>query len=477
MTDTLKTKTINGISWSAIERFITQGTSFLIQLVLARLLMPSDYGIIALLAIFLQIAQVFIDSGFANALIKKQNCSEKDFSTVFYYNLAISIIIYLLFFSFSPIVAQFYGIPELTNVMRFVSLVVILNALSIVQRTKLIKAIDFKSQTLVSLGSVLLSGGLGLYLAYQGAGVWALCWQTIANGFFQNIFLFSIVKWFPSLTFSRNSFIEMFGFGSKILGASIISVVYSNLYTVVIGKMFQTVELGLFSRAEQFAKFPSSNVGNIIARVMFPVLSRIQDDDEKLCIAYRKIIRCSSFFIFPLMMGLAALASPFVMVILTEKWLGVVTLLQIVCLSYMWDHLSLLNLNVLYVKGRSDLVFKLEVIKKSIAMVILVVTIPYGLVVMCWGLVMYSLIAFYLNSYYTKKLLALSFFKQLNDVTPYFIASLTMGGCVLLFLHMVDNVYIQLFAGILVGIIIYFLLSLFFFKFTLVEIKSLILGV
>ncbi len=474
MVDTLKTKTITGISWSAVERFTTQGVSFFIQLLLARLLMPSDYGIIAMLAIFLQIAQVFIDSGFANALIKKQNCSEEDYSTVFYYNLVISIIIYLLFFSFSPKVARFYDIPELTNVMRFISLVVILNALCIVQRTKLIKAINFKSQTMVSLGSVLLSGGLGLYLAYQGFGVWALCWQTIANGFFQNVFLFFSVKWFPSLSFSKTSFVEMFGFGSKILGASIISVIYSNLYTIVIGKMFHTIELGHFSRAEQFAKFPSSNIGNIITRVVFPVLSRIQDDDEKLCIAYRKIIRCSSFLIFPLMMGLAALATPFVTVILTEKWLGVVILLQILCMSYMWDHLSLLNLNVLYVKGRSDLVFKLEVIKKSIAVVILVVTIPYGLVVMCWGLVMYSLIAFYLNAYYTRKLLALGFLKQLNDVIPYFIASLAMGGCVLLFLHMVDNVYIQLVVGIFIGIAIYFLISIFFLKFTIMEVKSLI---
>ena len=472
--ESLEKQTVTGIGWSAVERFATQGISFLIQLVLARLLMPSDYGIIAMLAIFLQIAQVFIDSGFANALIKKQNCTEKDYSTVFYYNLAISITIYVLFFSFSPIVARFYDLPEITNVMRLVSLVVILNALCIVQRTKLIKAIDFKSQAKVSLCSMLLSGWLGLYLAYQGVGVWALCWQTIANVFFQNIFLFSIVKWFPSLIFSRKSFVEMFGFGSKILGASIISVIYSNLYTIVIGKMFQAVELGNYSRAEQFAKFPSSNIGNIIARVMFPVLSRIQDEDEKLRIVYRKIIRCSSFLIFPLMIGLAAIATPLVIVVLTEKWLGIVTLLQIACLSYMWDHLSLLNLNILYVKGRSDLVFKLEVIKKSIAVLVLVVTIPHGLIVMCWGLVAYSLIALYLNAYYTKKLLALSFLKQLNDVTPYLMASLTMGGCVLLFLNMVDNVYIQLIAGVFIGIITYSFISLIFFKFILTEVKSLI---
>ena len=477
MTDTLKSKTIKGIAWSAVERFSTQGASFLIQLLLARLLMPSDYGIIAMLAIFIQIAQVFIDSGFANALIKKQNCTEEDYSTVFHYNLAISITIYFLFFSFSPIVARFYGIPEIVNVMRFISLVVILNALCIVQRTILIKAIDFKSLSMASIGSVLLSGGLGIYMAYQGLGVWALCWQTISNAFFQNVFLFFIVKWFPSFTFSKNSFIEMFGFGSKILGASIISVIYSNLYTIVIGKMFQAVELGYYSRAEQLAKFPSSNIGNILARVMFPILSRIQDEDEKLCIAYRKIIRCSSFLIFPLMVGLAAIAAPFVTVILTEKWLGVVSLLQIVCLSYMWDHLSLLNLNILYVKGRSDLVFKLEILKKSIAVLIMVVTIPYGLVVMCWGLVAYSLVAFYLNAYYTKKLLSLSFFKQLEDITPYFIASLIMGGCVLLFLHIVDNVYIQLIVGFFIGITTYFLISLLFFKFTLIEIRSLILRV
>lgn len=473
MRDNLKNRAIKGVGWSAIERFFTQGVSFLLQLILARLLMPSDYGIIAMLAIFLQVAQVFVDSGFANALIKKQNCTEQDYSTVFYFNLAISFLIYLLFFVISPLIADFYNILEITDVMRFVSLIIILNALCIVQRTKLIKIIDFKSQAKVSFGSILLSGLIGLFLAYHGYGVWALCWQTVSNGIFQNIFLFLSVKWVPSLTFSSKSFKELFNYGSKLLGASVISVIYNNLYTIVIGKKFQAVELGYYSRADQFARFPSSNIGNILSRVMFPVFSKIQDDDEKLYVAYRKIIRCSSFFIFPIMIILAVIASPFVKVVLTEKWMNMVTLLQILCLSYMWDHLNLLNLNLLYVKGRSDLVLKLELIKKLLAVLILIVTIPYGVIVMCYGLVLYSLIAFYLNAYYTKRLLMLSFFIQLKDVLPFIFASLVSGGGILLFLDVVENKYVQLFVGVFIGMFVYFFIILLFVKSILLDIKSL----
>lgn len=474
MSESLKNKAFVGVGWSAIERFSVQGVQFILQILLARLLLPSDYGIIAMLAIFLQVAQVFVDSGFANALIKKQDCTEDDFSTVFYYNLFIAVVIYILFFFFSPIVADFYKIPIITDVMRFVSLIIVLNAFCIVQRTKLVKTIDFRSQTIISLGSVLLSGCLGLYLAYNGYGVWALCWQTVANGIFQNILLYAYVRWLPSLKFSKKSFNEMFGFGSKILGASIISVIYNNLYTIVIGKKFQAIELGYYSRADQFAKFPSSNIGNIIARVMFPVLSLIKNEDDKLRVAYRKVIRNSSFIIFPLMVGLAALADPIIRVLLTEKWLGVVVLLQIICLSYMWDHLSLLNLNLLYVKGRSDLVLKLEIVKKSIAVLILVLSIPYGIEVMCWGLVLYSLIAFYLNAFYTKKLLALSFLQQLKDVMPFFVASLVMGGCMSVALIILRNTYTQLVAGMIIGFISYTLISVVFFKSVMFDIISLV---
>ncbi len=474
MAKSLKEQAVKGTGWSAVERFATQGISFLIQLVLARLLIPEDYGVIAMLAIFLQIAQVFIDSGFATALIKKQACSEADYSTFFYYNFVVAVLIYFIFFFTAPLVSFFYNVPVLTNVMRVISISLILNALCIVQRTKLIKCIDFKTQTKISLTSIVVSGGIGILLAFKGFGVWALCLQTILNSLFQLLLLSVYVHWKPLLLFSRQSFHEMFNFGSKILGASIISVIYSNLYTIVIGKRFASETLGYYSRADQFDKFPSNNIAAIISGVSLPVLSKIQDDKDKLLFAYRKVIKYSSFIIFPLMLGLFAISKPFVMVALTEKWIGVVPIMQILCLGYMIDHLSVLNLNLLYVEGRTDLVLKLEIIKKTIAISILLVTLPFGIIIMCWGKITYDFIAVLINSYYTNKLIKLSMFQQLLDILPYLLASVVMAIVVLLFNCFIGNYLMKLLFGMIIGGVVYSFSSILFFRSELKEVLSVI---
>jgi len=464
MASSLKNQAFKGIGWNTVERFSVQGAQFLLQVILARLLLPSDYGLIAMVAIFLQIAQVFVDSGFANALIQKKNCTDVDYSTVFYYNLVVSIGIYFLFFIISPLVADFYKIPELKSVMRVVSLTVIINALTIVQRTILVKNIDFKTQSKVSFLCVIVSGIVGIFMAYNGFGVWALCCQSILNRSLQVVLFYCYVKWLPQCVFSVQSFKEFFGYGSKILLASIISVIYNNLYTIVIGKKFSARDLGFFSRADQFAVFPSSNIGGIISKVSFPVLSKIQDDDIKLRVAYRKFIRYSSFLIFPLMLGLASLSEPLIMVVLGEKWKGVVALLQIMCLGSMWDHLSSLNLNLLYVKGKTTIVLKLEIIKKTIAIIILVVSIPFGIKVMCCGRVLYSLIAFYLNTYYTKTTINLSFLRQILDVMPYAFAAVINGILVFFASKLFSNNILSLLIGSLIGIAFYTGVTLIFFK-------------
>ena len=474
MAQTLKEQAVKGTGWSAIERFATQGISFLIQLVLARLLMPEDYGVIAMLAIFLQIAQVFIDSGFANALIKKINCSEDDYSTVFYYNLAVAFFIYCLFFFSAPFIALFYEVPILTDVMRVISITLIINALCIVQRTKLIKRIDFKTQTKVSILSVVISGGIGIFLAYTGYGVWALCLQSILNSLFQFILLIFYVRWHPKLVFSRQSFNEMFSYGSKLLGASLISVIYSNLYTIVIGKRFSSESLGYYSRADHFVKFPSTNIGAIISRVTLPVLSNIQENNEQLVSAYRKVIKYASLIIFPLMIGLISIAKPLIIVALSEKWLGVVQIMQILSVGFMVDHMSVLNLNLLYVKGRTDLVLKLEIIKKTIAILLLIGTLPYGIIAMCWGKVAYDFISVFINSYYTKRLIGLSVLRQYLDVLPYFIVSLAMGIMVTLLIRCIESPVIQLASGIIIGGGIYSVISSFCFRLEIHEVLSVI---
>ena len=465
MAQSLKKQAFSGVGWNAVGRFSTQGVSFILQIILARLLAPSDYGIIAMMAIFLQIAGVFVDSGFANALIQKKDCEEKDYSTVFYYNFAVSIGVYAILFLIAPFVAKFYKIELITDVMRVASLVVIINALSIVQRTKLIKQIDFKSQTIISFYSSLLSGIAGVAMAYYGYGVWALCGQSILNSLFQLILFYLFVRWHPKPIFNINSFHELFSFGSRILAASIISIIYSNLYTIIIGKRFNSKDLGFYSRADQFAIFPSSNIGSIINGVAFPTLSKIQDSDDKLRFAYRKIIRYSSFIIFPLMIGLSAIADPMIRSLLGEKWAEAIPYLQVLCFALMWDHLSSLNLNLLYVKGRSDLVLRLEIIKKSIAISILFVTMPFGIMAMCWGRVLYGFIAFYINSYYTKKLINLGFWNQLQDFLPYLILSGLTGGLTILLYHITPMQPIGAFlAGIVFYGFSYMVLSIALFK-------------
>ena len=452
----LKKQAFVGFGWNAVGRFSTQGVSFILQIILARLLAPSDYGIIAMMAIFLQIAAVFVDSGFGKALVQKQNCEEKDYSTVFYYNLAVSVGLYIILFAIAPLVARFYEIEILTQVMRVASLVVIINALSIVQRTKLEKRIDFKSQSVVNFTSSLLSGLAGIAMAYYGLGVWALCGQSLLNSLLQMILFYFFVRWRPALVFSKESFHEMFSFGSKILVASIISAIYSNLYTIVIGKRFNSRDLGFYSRADHFAIFPSSNIGAIISGVAYPTLSKIQSDDDRLRFAYRKIIRYSSFIIFPLMIGLAAVSDPFIKSLLGEKWLETIPFLQILCFALMWDHLSSLNLNLLYVKGKSNLVLKLEIIKKSIAVAILFVSIPFGIKIMCCGRVLYGIIAFYINTSYTKKLIGLSFWQQVMDFLPYLGLSLGMGVLVYFLCTIIPFSAIwTLIIGLLVGVVAY----------------------
>lgn len=465
MTENLKHKTVSGVMWSAIERFSLQGVQFVMQLVMARLLLPSDYGMIAMLTIFLQIAQAFIDSGFTNALIQKKDRTEVDYSTVFYFNIIIALLFYCILFVSAPLIAKFYNMPDLILVMRVMALSLIILSFSAVHKTKLTIEINFKIQSKITLIAAGISGIIGVGIAYWGYGVWALVYQSILNAMLTTILFNCFYRWKPLKTFSMKSFKRLFSFGSKLLVSGLIHTVYYNLYGIVIGKRFSAAELGYYTRAEQFAILPSYNLSAIITRVTFPILSSIQDDNERLASTYRKYIRLSSYLIFPLMVGLASLANPLVDLFLTEKWNGTVALLQILCFDWMFDHLSGINLNLLYVKGRSDLALRLEIIKKIIAITILLASIPLGIIGMCLGRVLYSLIATYANTYYTNSLIGLSFRTQLKDIIPYLILSLAMGGVVYATTYLGLSNIIQLIIGITIGILFYISIS-YIFKIT-----------
>ena len=465
----LRRKAVHGVLWSAIERFSVQIIQLIVNISLARLLLPSDFGMVAMLTIFIQVSQLLIDGGFSNALIQKNDRTEVDFSTVFYFNTFISVLMYGVLFIMAPYVAEFYHMPDLILVMRVIALNLVVSSFFVIPKVRLTINIDFKSQLKVSLVAAIVSGSVGVLLAYKGFGVWALVFQSLVNNLFLCICFFIFFRWIPQGIFSWTSFKNLFFFGSRLTLSSLIHSVYYNLYSIMIGRYFSATDLGYFRNAEQFASLPASGINSIISRVSYPVLSRIQDDNESLVKAYRKYIRLSSYLIFPLMFGLASLSGPIVDFLLTEKWKDVIPLFSVLCCCWMLDHLSVINLNLLFVKGRTDLSLRLELVKKTIATIILFASIPLGLVGMCWGRVIYYVIASYINTYYTEKLIGLSFSKQLIDVIPYWFLSLFMALCVYAISHFFVESYVQIIVGIVSCVFIYAIMSYLFANQTLKE--------
>ena len=455
MSDSLKSKTVKGVVWSSIERFSTQGVQFLIMIIMARLLTPKDYGLIGMLAIFLAVAQSLIDSGFSQALIRKQDRTDVDNSTVFYFNIVVSSALYLILFIAAPFVADFYNQPELTSVMRVVCLGVILNSLAVVQRALLTVRIDFKTQAKASLSAAVMSGCIGIVLAYCGFGVWSLVVQQLLNLSVNTLLLWIFSKWRPIAVFSWKSFHELFAFGSKMLASGLLDTLYRNIYPIVIGKLFSASSLGHYTRAQHFSEFPSSNVTGIIQRVTYPILCGIQDETERLEAVYRKFLKLSAFIIFPLMIGMSAVARPFIDIVLGTQWGFCGQLLQIICFAMMWYPIHAINLNLLQVKGRSDLFLRLEIIKKILGITVLCITAPFGLVVMCYGQIFNSIVALVINTYYTGKLINVGFIRQMKDLLPTILLSLIMFWAILLVNGFIETNMYRLVIGVLVGIIVY----------------------
>lgn len=455
MAEDLKKETAKGVIWSGVDKIANGGILFLANIILARLLTPKDFGLLAIIAIFVQISQTFIDSGFSNALIQKKDRSQADYSTVFFFNLAISTSFYIILFFCSPLISHFFEDEKLTLLTRVVGLNLIIGALVSVHKTRLTVQLRFKIQAVISLIASVTSAIIAIALAYKGSGVWSLVLLTLINITLQTTLIYTFIKWKPSLVFSKESFHRLFSYSSKLLGASLIHLLYRNIYPIVIGKKFSPIELGYFNRADTFAQYTPSTIGSVISRVAFPIFSRIQDDNSRLRNAYSQYIIFSSLLIFPILIGLMVLAEPLTLLILKEKWLPMVPMLQILCLDWMTDHLCSINLNILYVKGRSDLAFKLEIIKKTIAIIIFFISIYWGIIGVCWGRVVYSCFAVYLNSFYTKRLIGISLWQQLKDIAIPLLQAIIMGGIVWIYSHFVYNLSISVLTSVLIGFIAY----------------------
>lgn len=479
MEGSLTSQTIKSVVWSAIERFSVQFFQFVISIFLARLVDPSEYGLIAMLTIFIAIAQSFVDSGFSNALIQKKNRTETDFTTVFYFNIAISLIVYFILFLSAPYIALFYKEPLLELVCKWLGLGIIIQGLSVVQIAKLTVQLDFKTQAKASLVSVIISGSLGISLAYLGFGIWALLAQTLLNNLLNTLLLWVLAKWVPKLIFSWDSLRTLFSFGSKLLLSGLLHTIYVNLYSLVIGRKYSANDVGFFNQASLIARFPSVSLMAIISRAIYPIQCKIQDKNELLQSSFIKYLRMSCYIIFPIMVCVAVLAKPLISIVLTEKWLPMSDLLTVLCLAYMWIPIMVLNNQILNVKGRSDYFLKAEIVKKIAGIIILIITIPFGLTVICIGIFIYNILDMIIIIYYSKKVINIGYLKQFKSIFSIFSLSVTMGIALYLLLLMISNVYLQLFLGGLFGFIVYISLSKLFnikeFNFLLLKFNFLLL--
>ena len=459
MSESLKQKTVKGVSWSFAEQLLTRGVNFVIGILIARILSPTDYGLVGMLGIFFGLSQLFIDGGLTSALIRTRKPSEKDFSTVYLINIGLSIFFYFLLFFCAPLIADFYNQPLLTPLTRTVALTFVISSVSSIQGTLLTIKVDFKTKAYISIIASLGSGLTGIVCAYKGMGVWALVAQSLASAGLISILTLCFVHWIPILRFSVNSFKKLFSYSSKILAASCISVIYDNSYPLVIGKRFTAADVGQYSRGGQFPGIADSIITSALNRVAFPVLSQIQDDNERLLHIYEKYIQLSCFLIFPVMMGLCGCARPLISVLLKEQWLACVPLMQILCFGKMLNGITTINLNLLYVKGRSDLVLRLEVLKKTIAFSILFLSMFFGLKGMCCGQVLYAYIALYLNTHYTKKILGYSFLRQMKVIAPYFFLSLIVLVTAFLSTILIKNDLGSIFVSLAVCPVIYIVMA------------------
>lgn len=453
--DSLKSQTKKGLYWKFAEQFSNYGIQFIIGIFMARMLSPEDYGITAIPAVFIAIAGIFADGGFGNALVRKPELNEKDLSTSFYYSMAIGVCCYMVLFCAAPWIADFYNTPILKPLMRITALSFLYSPIGTVQKALLSRKLDFQTPAKISVICRLLAGTIGIVMAYTGYGIWALVISSLVAGIIGTLITLFVVRWYPKTGWSKESFSYLWGFGNKMIGSQLLDTIYNNITPIFIGKYYTPADLGVYNRAEGYAKMPSQNVHGVISSVTYPVLSKIQDDVDRLAYNYRRMIRVTAFIVFPLMLMLSALARPLILIMITAKWESCIILLQILCFSMMWWPIHAINLNLLLVLGRSDYFFKLEIIKKIYGLIILILTLPMGLIAFCSGRILSSLISLWVNTYYTKKIINLGFWEQLNDLKHILFLSLVMFFIALGCTYIISNPWLQLIAGGVIGVMIY----------------------
>lgn len=462
----LRKKAFSGMIWSSLQQFGNQGIRFGVSIILARLLLPEEFGLIGMIGIFMAIGTELIASGLTSSLIRTDGPDQRDYSTVFFYNLGGSIILYILLFLTAPLIADFFKQPQLVSITRLYSTTFIISGFSAVQLAKIRKEMNFKLETASSLVSTVCSAAVGVLMAYHGYGVMSLVWMSIVGALISTIMLWFSSKWVPSFVFDKKKFAYHYQFGYRMAIAGVINALFNNIYTLIIGKLFSPVQLGYYTRADTLKQFPVSNISSVLNKVTFPIFAEIKNDNERLKKVYKEMMQIVIFMIAPMLVFLGVIADPLFRFLFTDKWLPAAPYFQILCVNGILYPLHSYNLNILLVKGRSDLLLKLEMAKKVILCVVIVVAVPFGIYGLLWGQVIYSVLCFFINSFFSGKMIGYSAQKQLYDISGTVLLSFFVGFLLFYFdvfiVKVISSDFLRILSDLAFGFILFIILSIIF---------------
>lgn len=474
----LKRIALSGVFWSSMQQFSTQGITFVVSIILARLLSPSEFGLIGMISVLVSIGTVLMEGGLGQSLIRTENPTDEDYTTVFYFNLAGSFIIYLIAFFISDFIAEFYRQPLLESVIKCYCLIFITNAFSSVQFTKLSKQMDFKKELTVVIPSLVVSSIVGITMAYLGYGIWSLIISALTQSVLASVQLWIRSDWKPTWNFNREKFKYHFNYGYKLTLSGVLDAIFVNSYAIIIGKYFAPSQVGFYNRADALKQLPVSNISAILNKVTFPLFAQIHNDNVRLKDVYKRIMQMVLFVVAPTLLLMSALAEPLFRMLFTEKWLPAVPYFQILCWNGILYPIHAYNLNILKIKGRTDLFFKLEIIKKLMIVVIILVTIKFGIQGLLYGSILSSVLAFFINTHYAGQFLNYTSINQLVDLLPtVFLA--TIIGIIVYILDFSLKVYLpydmlRLIFGAFIGASMYLLTAYMFQMSSLKELIKII---
>lgn len=457
--NTIKFQVFSGLLWKFAERIGAQAITFVLSIILARLLSPSDYGAIAVLLVFITIADVFVNAGFGSALIQKKDADDLDFSSVFYFSFIFSVFVYFVVFLAAPFIANFYNMPILQPALQVLALRIPAAAINSVQQAYVSRNMQFKKFFYSTLSGTAASALVGIFMAYNDYGIWSLVGQYLSNAVINTIVLFSVINWRPQLIFSLQRLKSLFSYGWKLLLSGLIDTGYQSLNSLLIGKFYTPADLAFFDTGKKFPMVIVTNINSSISSVLFPALASEQDEPERVKAHTRKAIQISSYIMWPMMLGMAACADSIVSLVLTDKWLSAVPYLQIACITYVLWPIHTANLQAINAMGRSDIFLKLEIVKKFVGISILIFTMQYGVLAIALGGILGGMISTFINAYPNGYLLKYSYMEQIKDILPSVILALFIAVIIKCFNNYFENSVSLLIVDILLFITLYILIS------------------